>query len=134
MAYKVMVIDDEPDVLRYLYTVLTDGGYEVETAISGEEGYKRSCEWLPDLICLDVMMPKHSGIAIYRKLRNDSKTKNIPVIILTGIEKGDGFDFQKWAGDDTLPPPEHFLEKPIKVSGFLKVVGSIIAPGKVKSK
>ena len=42
MAYKVMVIDDEPDVLRYLYTVLTDGGYEVETATSGEAGYKRS--------------------------------------------------------------------------------------------
>ena len=80
------------------------------------------------------MMPKHSGISIYRKLRNDAKTKNIPVIILTGIEMGEDFDFRKWAGDNTLPPPEHFLEKPIKVGGFLEVVGSVITPGKVKSK
>ena len=134
MAYKVMVIDDEPDVLKYLETVLTDGGYEVETALSGEEGYRRACEWIPDLICLDIMMPKHSGISIYRKLKNDRKTHQIPVIILTGIEREDGFDFQKWAGDDSLPEPEHFLEKPIKVSGFLKIVGSIVAPGKVKSE
>ena len=134
MAYKVMVIDDEPDVLRYLETVLADGGYEVQTAVTGEEGYKRSCEWVPNLICLDVMMPKHSGISIYRKLKNDPKTCNIPVMILTGIEKGDGFNFQKWAGDDTLPPPEYFLEKPIKVAGFLKVVGGLVGSRKVNSK
>ncbi|HDS00998.1 MAG TPA: response regulator [candidate division Zixibacteria bacterium] len=134
MAYKVLVIDDEPDVLKYLESVLSDGGYEVKTAESGKDGFEKACEWSPDLICLDIMMPKQSGISVYRQMREDKKTCNIPVIILTGIEKGDDFDFHAWVGDDELPPPEQFLEKPIKVSAFLETIGKIIGSGKVESK
>ena len=134
MSYKVLVIDDEPDVLKYLESVLSDGGYEVKTSESGEDGFKEACEWLPDLICLDIMMPKQSGMSVYRDLRKDKKTCNIPVIILTGIEKGDNFDFHTWVGDDKLSPPEQFLEKPIKVPAFLETVGKIIGSGKVESQ
>jgi CheY-like chemotaxis protein len=134
MSYKVLVIDDEPDVLRYLDSVLTDSGHDVETADNAEDGFKKACTWSPDLICLDIMMPKQSGISVYRRMREDKRTRTIPVIILTGIEKGENFDFQTWVGDDNLPPPERFLEKPIKVPEFLETVAKTIGSGEVKSQ
>ena len=134
MSYKILVIDDEPDVLKYLESVLSDGGYEVETAESGKEGFEKARQWSPDLICLDIMMPKQSGISVYSKIRKDKRTSTIPVIILTGIEKGDDFDFHEWVGDDDLAPPEQFLEKPIKVSAFLETVEKLVGSGKVESQ
>jgi DNA-binding response OmpR family regulator len=126
MAYKILVIDDEPDVVKYLTSVLEDNGYDVISAIDSVTGLAMAEQQSPDLICLDIMMPKKSGISIYRSIRAGAHTCKIPVIILTGIEKGDSFDFHKWAGDDQIPPPELFLEKPIQVAGFLKSVASAI--------
>ncbi len=133
MKRKILVIDDEPDVVRYLVSVLEDNGYDVHSATSGEEGLKLAGEWQPDLICLDIMMPRQSGISVYSEIRKNRATKKIPVIILTGIEKGDDFDFHEWVGDDSLPPPEIFMEKPIKVGGFLEAVEDILSSRKVKS-
>ena len=134
MAYKVLVIDDEPDVVKYLESVLTDNGYEVKSSIEGDAGFDIAREWSPHLICLDIMMPRQSGLAIYRKIKDDGLTKSIPVIILTGIEKGDKFDFHTWVGDDSLEAPEMFMEKPIKVTNFLETVAELIVGGKVNSK
>jgi len=95
MAFRILVIDDESDVVKYLQSVLTDNGYDVKYSLEGETGYD---------------------------------------IILTGIEKGERFDFHKWVGDDTLKAPEKFLEKPIKVDDFLKIVAALVVAGKVNSK
>lgn len=134
MAYKVLVIDDEPDVVKYLESVLTDDGYEVKFSYEGDAGFDIARKWSPHVICLDIMMPRQSGLSIFRKFKADDLTKAIPVIILTGIEKGDGFDFNKWVGDDSLKPPEVFMEKPIKIKNFLETVAGLIVAGKVNSK
>jgi len=134
MAFKILVIDDEPDVVKYLHSVLTDNGYDVKYSLEGEAGYDIARQWFPHLICLDIMMPRQSGLAIYRKFKSDNLTSNIPVIILTGIEKGEQFDFHKWVGDDTLKAPEMFMEKPIKVKNFLETVAELIVAGKVNNK
>jgi len=133
MKRKILVIDDEPDVVRYLVSVLEDYGYQVESATSGEKGLELARDFKPDLVCLDIMMPRQSGISVYSDIRKDKATAKIPVIILTGIEKGDNFDFHEWVGDDSIPPPELFMEKPIKVGGFIEAVEGILSTGKVKS-
>jgi len=134
MAFKILVIDDEPDVVKYLDSVLTDNGYDVKFTLEGEAGYDIARQWFPHLICLDIMMPRQSGLSIYRKIKDDNLTSSIPVIILTGIEKGERFDFHKWVGDDTLEAPQKFLEKPIKVDDFLEIVAALVNTGKVNSK
>jgi DNA-binding response OmpR family regulator len=126
MAYKILVIDDEPDVVKYLISVLEDNGYDVISATDSVRGLEMAEKQSPDLICLDIMMPKKSGISIYRSIRAGANTCTIPVIILTGIEKGDSFDFHTWVGDDQIPPPELFMEKPIQVAGFLESVAGAI--------
>lgn len=134
MAKKILVIDDEPDVVRYLTSVLEDNGYNVISATDSVTGLEMAEQHSPDLICLDIMMPKKSGIAIYRSIKDKDKTSKIPVIILTGIEKGDSFDFHTWVGDDKIPPPEQFLEKPIQVAGFLESVANAINAKKADTR
>jgi DNA-binding response OmpR family regulator len=85
MAAKVLVVDDEPHIVALVQNRLKAVGYEVLSAFDGEEGVKKAKESSPDLIILDVLMPKLSGIEVAIQLRADEKTKKIPIIMLTAI-------------------------------------------------
>jgi diguanylate cyclase (GGDEF)-like protein len=79
----VLVADDDEDIVRFVEINLRLEGFEVATASDGEEALRIACDLLPDLVLLDVMMPKIDGFEVCQKLRNDSKTKGISVIMLT---------------------------------------------------
>ena len=83
MAKKVLICDDEPYIIESLSYLVKREGYEVITAEDGEEGLSKAREVLPDLVFLDVMMPKKSGFEVCRQLKKDEKTKGIHTIILT---------------------------------------------------
>ena len=85
MAAKVLAVDDEPDVLLIIKTGLEMEGYDVVTATDGEEALASAREEKPDLILLDVMMPKLDGFEVLAKLKEDEATATIPVIMLTGL-------------------------------------------------
>lgn len=122
MAKKVLIIDDEKDMRVYLEAVFRKAGYETETASNGEEGVWLAEAHQPDLITLDILMPKKSGIKAYRGLRTSEKTKGIPIVVLTGLTRLDDF-----FGDlEELPQPEALVEKPIERELFLDKVESII--------
>ena len=122
MAKKILIIDDEKDMRVYLEAVFRKAGYETETAINGEEGMWLAEAHKPDLITLDVLMPKKSGIKAYRGLRGSEKTGSIPIIVLTGLARLD--DFFGDLGD--LPQPEALVEKPIERETFLQKVEELI--------
>lgn len=83
MQYKILIVEDEP-LLRKLYeTKLSDAGYEVVTATNGEEGFQQAKSVKPDLILSDVLMPKMDGYAMLKLIRDNPKTKKIPVMIMT---------------------------------------------------
>lgn len=82
---KILVVDDTTDILIVLERRLKDWGYEALTAEDGEEGLKLAAEHLPDLILLDVMMPKMKGREVCARLKADPKTAHIPVIFLTAL-------------------------------------------------
>jgi len=89
MTKKILIIDDEKDMRVYLEALFRKAGYDTETAENGEEG-----QWLaeanqPDLITLDILMPKKSGIKAYRGLRSSEKTASIPIVVLTGLTRLD---------------------------------------------
>lgn len=80
---KVLVIDDEPDFLEMIKIRLEANGYEVIDAYDGEEGLKKAEGENPDIILLDIMMPKKDGYTLLRELKHKKATKSIPIIVLT---------------------------------------------------
>jgi len=109
MATKILVVDDEQDVRTYLHTLFVKEGYEVAMAADGEEGLTVARQYGPDLIFLDIMMPKRTGIMLYRRLKKDEQLSAVPVIILTGLEQYRSFFAQDF---EQVPHPEAFVEKP----------------------
>lgn len=80
---NILLVDDEEDVLELVRFNLEKDGYKIETAVSGEEAIEKARTKLPDLIILDLMLPGIDGLEVCKKLKTDSKTQNIPVIMLT---------------------------------------------------
>lgn len=87
---KILIVDDEEDVLELVRYNLGRNGYKVETAATGEEALEKARAKLPDLIILDLMLPCIDGLEVCKKLKSNTKTENIPVIMLTA--KGDETD------------------------------------------
>lgn len=91
---KIVVIDDEKDIIQLLSLELKAAGYEVVTACDGEAGLALIRAQRPDLVLLDLMMPKKDGFEVLEALRRDAVTRNIPVFLLTAkssdhdIERG----------------------------------------------
>ncbi|MCK4618386.1 MAG: response regulator [Deltaproteobacteria bacterium] len=117
MAKKVLIVDDDVDVRTFASSVVEDSGYKPEIAKDGEEGIGKVKEEKPALIILDILMPKESGIKMYRALKTDSQFSDIPVIVLSGIAKRTFLRSQKALdefGDQPVPEPEAYLEKPVE--------------------
>jgi len=96
---KIMLVDDDPLIIRMYQNKLSTDGYNVVTAINGEEGVLKAKKEKPDLILLDLMMPKMNGVETLKLLKKESDTKDIPVIILTNLEdKGEDVEKAKELG------------------------------------
>jgi two-component system, OmpR family, phosphate regulon response regulator PhoB len=116
MGKRVLVVDDDPDVRLFSQTVLEENGYIPVLATNGEEGEEAVKKEKPDLIILDVLMPRESGIRLYRRLKTNKKFKDIPIIMLSGIAEKSFLRSQKVLtefGGDPVPEPEAYLEKPV---------------------
>jgi CheY-like chemotaxis protein len=130
MPKKILVVDDEPDILMFLGTLLRKNGYEVCEACDGVEGMKKILEEKPDLVCLDLLMPEKTGIKLYRELRKDANLKGLPVIMVTGIEAADPWDFKGFKefikDQAAIPAPQGYIEKPIDREKFLIAVKEVL--------
>ncbi len=103
---KILIVDDEEDVLELVRYNLDKNGYKVETAATGEQALAKARAKLPDLIILDLMLPGIDGLDVCKKLKNDTKTQNIPVIMLTA--KGEETDIViglELGADDYITKP-----------------------------
>ncbi len=80
---KIVVVDDEQNILDLVGMILEAEGFTVSKALNGTEGIKMAQKEHPDLVLLDIMMPEMDGWVVYRKLKEDKKTKDIPVAMLT---------------------------------------------------
>jgi len=117
MSKKVLIVDDDPDVRLFNATVVEESGYIPVEAENGEEGLKMVKEEAPDLVILDVLMPRQSGIRLYRELKTDRSLKNVKVIMLSGVAKRTFMRSQKALtefGGEKVPDPEIYLEKPVE--------------------
>ena len=118
---RVLIIDDEKDMQVYLSTLFRKAGYEPLVACDGDEGLRCARETRPDLITLDILMPRQSGVIAYDALRAAPETRDIPVVVLSGL--GD----QVAAGlGDGRPAPAAVVDKPIDREAFLATIRELL--------
>ncbi len=128
MKKRIMVIDDEPDIRLYLGAAVEDAGYE-SVAYEGGPILQEVEARRPDLIVLDIMMPGRSGMSMYRALRTSPEFKKIPVVVVTGMSNEKEFSadmFRRLVPDPSIQPPEAFLEKPVAVAAFERVIRTLL--------
>lgn len=87
---KILIVDDDPLLVRMYQKKLENDGYTVESATDGVSGLQKVVEFSPNLILLDIMMPKMNGFEVLEKLKSNPQTEKIPVIILTNVGSSDG--------------------------------------------
>ena len=120
---KILIIDDEKDILSYFETFFQDNGFDTIIATDGLEGYMLAKLKKPDLITLDITMPDQSGIKTYYQYKNDPNLNNIPIIIITAVYNS----LKKFLKDiHGLPKPEGFMTKPIILTELIEKVNNIL--------
>jgi len=130
MAEKktILVVDDEPDSVEFVKAVISEtGAFSIITAYDGESGLEKAKKELPDLVILDVMMPKKTGFEVFYGIRQDPGTEHIPVIMLTGVSEQIGMKYSKEAmGEFYGKEPEDFIDKPINPQRLQDAIRDIL--------
>jgi CheY-like chemotaxis protein len=122
-AKTILVVDDDPDARDYLTTVLEDNGFGYATACDGADALAKIEASPPDLVALDISMPGKSGVAVYRRLREDEQLAHIPVIIITGISD----EFERFISTRRqVPPPDGYISKPVDHDAFVTMVRNLL--------
>ena len=124
---KILIVDDNEDMIEIVKTVIEGEGTRLLTARDGEAGLKAARAEKPDLIILDVQMPRKDGFTTFAELRGDDATRNIPVIMLTGVGKATGVHFSKAAMGDLLGvEPDAYVEKPVDPGVLVATVEKVL--------
>ncbi len=114
---KVMVVEDNNVLADALMIVLKDKGYELNLATDGEEAEKKILQELPDLVLLDLLLPKKSGLEVLRAMRKNPQTKNISVVILTNFEQDTSVSDAK-----KLKVKDYIVKSNMSISDFPRMV------------
>ena len=126
---RILVVDDEPDVRQFLAMCIEDAGFNVETAGDGVEALEKVKLNVPDLITLDMVMPRRSGINFLRKLRKEKKEwGSIPVIVITAHARDEmgSDDIKEFQAFAARHRPKCTIEKPVTPSSLIKAISDIL--------
>ena len=124
---NAVVIDDEADITEYISSILEENGFKVRTANDARSGEDLIRERLPDVILIDLMMPGRSGIQLFVQLRGDEATKEIPLVMVTGIKNQMGVDWGEIVERFNVRQPDGYVEKPIDPERLMRVVMGVLS-------
>jgi DNA-binding response OmpR family regulator len=130
---KILVIDDDPDLVEALKMILQTGPYSVVFAFDGEEGLKKVKEEDPDLIILDLLLPKENGDALCRELKKDPRYANIPILVLTAVAEKMSSKLFSTHKMGSLPADD-YVDKPVQPQDLLCRVRRLLARSKEGEK
>ena len=122
MSKKVLIVDDEPNIVAALEFLLEKSGYQVQVAANGEEALARLDDFAPDLVLLDVMVPKVSGYEVCQRMRAQPKWRDIKIVMLSArgreveVEKGMSL------GADL------YVTKPFSSAELVATIGGLLSP------
>jgi DNA-binding response OmpR family regulator len=117
---RILIADDDPQAAELMEAYLSDQGYDLAIAGDGEQALKQIAEWSPDLVLLDVMMPRISGFEVCKRLRANSATQDVAVLMVTALDQASDIDRAVEAGTDD------FVSKPINKSEVLHRVRALL--------
>ena len=126
MDRKILIVDDEADILKYIGTLLEDHDYSTITTMDPFDAVDLAVKESPGLICLDIMMPKKSGLSLYRKIMQDDQLKKIPILIVSGVLNNGEIDFRSYVPEDSIPPPKRILEKPVIIEDLISAIEDLM--------
>ena len=119
---KILIADDNQQNCELLDAYLSDENYEIAMSYDGQQTLDRVASWEPDLILLDIMMPKLSGYEVCKQLKSDEKTRPIPILMVTALNEKNDIEKAVQAGcDDFLTKPVNQLELKTRVKSLLRV-------------
>ena len=121
MSHRILVVDDETHILQVLSLKLRNSGFEVTTAVDGEDALRQAIDHTPDLIITDIQMPYINGIELCNALLADSKTQHIPVVVITA--RGHTLA----ASDTDIANVRDVISKPFSPRGVAELAMSILA-------
>ncbi len=119
---KILVVDDEPDMVVFLCAWLEDNGYAASSANDGEQALQSILRQRPDLVLMDLSMPHQSGIQLYRDLQDSETLRTIPVIFVTGLAQYQIFD----STCIPLPEPAACIQKPIDLESLRQTIARVL--------
>jgi two-component system, OmpR family, phosphate regulon response regulator PhoB len=128
---KILIVDDEVNIRIFLCNLLGNCGYQTIEAGDKDEGMQIAAREKPALIILDVTMPKESGIQMYRELKAHEALRDVPVIMVSTIDKKTFSFYQKFQGisrQKGIPDPGAYLEKPLEAEELIEVVRRLTQP------
>lgn len=126
---KILVIDDDPDLVEALKIILETKSYGVVSAFDGEKGLEKVKEENPDLIILDLLLPKEDGAVLCRELKRNPRYTNIPILVLTAMaEKLDPKVFPE--DEISSLPADDYVDKPVQPRDLLARVNKLLALSK----
>jgi len=124
---KILIVDDDPDIVEAMKIVLENKEYQVSVAGSGEEGLRKAEIEKPDVIILDVMMEtSDKGFEVARQIKWNKSLRHIPIIMLTAIKEKTGLDFRKEAGDEVWLPVDDYCDKPLNPDQLISKVEALL--------
>jgi twitching motility two-component system response regulator PilH len=130
MGNTVMAVDDEVEAREFVSAVLQEEGYTPILAQNGEEAMELIKKNKPDLVIMDILMPKQSGIKMYRDLKSSESLKDVPVIVYSGIPRRTLFRAQAAMSEtsgESVPDPEAYLEKPVTPKRLAETVKRVLS-------
>src|SRR5262245_31241387 len=117
---RVLIADDNPQGVELLEAYLAETGFEVETAFDGEETLRKVRDWKPNLVLLDIMMPRFSGFEVCKQLKADPATRGVAVLMITALDQSSDVDRAVDAGTDD------YLTKPVNQTDLLCRVRALL--------
>lgn len=121
-AKKILIVDDEPDILEFLSYNFRKNKYDVLLANNGLEGIELAKKETPDVIISDILMPEMGGIMMSVQLRNNPETKSIPILFLSAVHE----EFQHMLDKFTIG--DQYVSKPIRFNNLLNIVNQMLEP------
>jgi len=126
MSRRILIVDDEPNIVTSLEFLMRESSYEVRVARDGEEALRRAESFLPDLILLDVMMPQRSGFEVCRKIRENPALRDVKIVMLTAkgrdVEKDRGLNLGANA----------YVTKPFSTKELMNTVHALLAESEAR--
>lgn len=124
---KILIVDDDIDILAALSAILTNFGYEVISAESKKEGLEKLISVKPDIAVLDVMMEtSQAGFELTREIREIPEFEDLPIIMLTSVGDETGVNFQAAMSDSDWLPADSYIEKPIEPDELLEEIQTLL--------